>query len=47
MEMSGKIQALAAFIQGENARYFLNRRLARPQGWSGCFGEEKYLFLLL
>jgi len=45
--MSGKLHALAAFTQGENARCFLNRRLVRPQGWSGCFGEEKYFFLLL
>jgi len=44
--MSGNLHALAACTQGDNARYFLNRRLVRPQGWSGCFGEEKYLFLL-
>jgi hypothetical protein len=47
MWMSGQLYALAALTQGENARYFLNRRLVRLQGWSGCFGEEKYFFLLL
>ena len=47
MWMSGKLHALAAFTRVENARFFLDRRLVRPQDWSGCFGEEKYHFLLL
>jgi hypothetical protein len=35
------------FPQVENARHFLNRRLVRPQSWYECFGEERYVLLLL
>ena len=34
------------FIPEKEPRCPLNRRLRRPQSWSGRFGEEKYLLHL-
>jgi len=42
--MSGKLHALATFTQAENARYFLNRKLVRPQGWSDVLEKRNIFF---
>jgi hypothetical protein len=38
---------LGHFILKQVPQYPLNRWLGGPQGWSGCFGEEKVLLALL
>jgi hypothetical protein len=41
MEMSGQLPSLAAFPQGKNPWYPLDRRFGRPQSRSGRGDEEK------
>jgi hypothetical protein len=44
MEVSGQIHALAVFYPQANDRHYpLERRLGRPQSWSGERIEEKSL----
>jgi len=47
MEMSGQAHILAALPQAKSPEYPLNRRLCGTQSWSGCFGQEINLLLLL
>jgi predicted esterase YcpF (UPF0227 family) len=41
MEVSGHLQAPVALNPGISPWYPLERRLGRPQSWSGHSGEEK------
>jgi len=46
MEVSGQLHAPAALPLEKEPPYPLDRRLGRPQSWSGCNGEEKKSLLL-
>jgi hypothetical protein len=41
MEVSRQLHAPAALPQGKNPSYPLDRRLGRPQNWSGRGSEKK------
>jgi len=43
MEVSGQLHAPAAVPHGKQPCYPMNRRLGKPQSWSGRFGENNNL----
>jgi len=46
MKVCGQPHFLTTRPHGNCPWYPLNKRLARPQNWSGCSGEEKNLLAL-
>jgi hypothetical protein len=46
VEVTGWPHILSTFLQGKSPHYPLNRRLGRPQSWSGYFGEKKKYLVL-